>query len=155
MAERTAHISSEADLQRIAQKITASLQPGDVVALNGPLGAGKTTLVKYIAAALGVQEEITSPTFALMNTYDIAPPKNGIKKMIHIDTYRFARDDEIEEIGALDFFGAPETLTFIEWPEKIAAYLPKNIRSLTLAYGKTPTERTITVDSSFPAQIAA
>jgi tRNA threonylcarbamoyladenosine biosynthesis protein TsaE len=155
MSDRTIRITNEADLSRIAKKITTSFQPGDVVALQGLLGTGKTTLVRHMAETLGIKVTITSPTFSLMNTYDVKPPKNGINKMIHIDTYRFTREDEIEEIGALDFIGAAGTLTFIEWPEKIARYLRDNTRYITLAYGNTPNERTITFDASFPERIVA
>ncbi len=117
--------SSLADTQIIANSIATTLHGGDVVLLSGEMGSGKTSLSKGIAQALGITDEVTSPTFALMNTYTLPEPKNGIKTLIHIDTYRFKTAQEFIDIGALDYLGDPETLCLIEWPEHIQDVLPK------------------------------
>jgi tRNA threonylcarbamoyladenosine biosynthesis protein TsaE len=102
----------------IGRTLAASLKPGDVVALSGALGAGKTTLVKGVAEGLGVGEPVTSPTFTLIQEYD------GRLPLCHVDLYRIKGSEEIEDLGLEEYFyGAGVTL--IEWPEKAAASLPR------------------------------
>ena len=97
---------------------------GDIVCLRGELGAGKTTLVKGIAQGLGVRDEIVSPTFTLMNVYDIKTLKHkNIKTLVHIDTYRLKNERELIDIGVEDYLGDPETICVIEWPEKVQKLL--------------------------------
>ena len=92
--------------------------------LYGDLGAGKTTLTKGIAEGLGVKETITSPTFALMNVYNIKTLKRENKKtLVHIDTYRLKNEQELIDIGAEDYLGDKDTICIIEWPEKISTLL--------------------------------
>lgn len=103
------------------KNLSPKLKGGDILLLEGELGAGKTTLVKGLAAGLGITYEITSPTFTLMNTYPVNSDK--IKTLVHIDTYRLKDEEELIEIGAEDYLGKPDTLCIIEWPEKIAGLL--------------------------------
>ena len=98
------------------------LKGGDILCLEGDLGAGKTALTKGIALGLGIKKEILSPTFSLMNVYTIA--KN--KQLVHIDTYRLKNEEELIDIGAMDYIGAPNTICIIEWPDKIKNLLKKN-----------------------------
>jgi tRNA threonylcarbamoyladenosine biosynthesis protein TsaE len=94
------------------------LKPGDVVAISGELGTGKTVLIKGIAAGLGVEErDVTSPTFTLMNEYA------GRIPVYHFDAYRMVRAAEIEELGADDYFFG-EGASVIEWADRVAASLP-------------------------------
>lgn len=116
-------VTSEAETSALAHTITAQLKGGDIMALSGDLGAGKTTFTKGIAAALGITKTITSPTFAIMNVYDLPKEKNGIKTLIHIDAYRLNSPDEIRTIGAEDYLGEKNVLTVVEWPEKIQSVL--------------------------------
>lgn len=104
------------DIATIAQQIVAALHGGDVVLLSGELGAGKTTLAKAIAAALGVRETITSPTFTLMNIYGTKHPE--ITTLMHMDTYRMDRVEELHEIGVETYLGEPHTVCIVEWPER-------------------------------------
>lgn len=96
--------------QAFGQKLGALLQPGDVVSLEGPLGAGKTTLVRSVARALGVPEEIAvrSPTFALVHEYP------GVCLVVHADLYRLGSGAEVEDTGLVDLLGA-DTVCLIEW----------------------------------------
>ena len=119
---------SEAETKKVAAEFAATLKGGDIVMLTGELGVGKTTFVKGVAAAFGIEEsEITSPTFTLMNVYDITalkqqnsqPEPKGIKTLIHIDTYRLEDAEELEKIGVEDYLGEKNTVCLIEWPEKI------------------------------------
>jgi len=92
------------------------------VELHGPLGAGKTTFVRHLLHALGVQGSIKSPTYTLMEPYEVA--RDGAPLSIaHFDFYRFDDPQEWEDAGFRDAFAAPG-LKLVEWPEKAAAFLP-------------------------------
>ena len=88
-----------------------------VVALNGNLGSGKTTLTQYIATLVGVQEFITSPTFVLRKDYKTT--KSNFSKLIHIDTYRMTNSNELETIGWSDVLHENNALVLVEWAEKV------------------------------------
>ncbi len=103
-----------------------------MITLNGDLGAGKTTFVRHLLSALGVQGRIKSPTYAVLETYSLALPSdtdsmldsiNSIN-ISHFDFYRFNDPREWEEAGFRDIF-ASQGLKLVEWPEKAGAYLPK------------------------------
>lgn len=109
------------------RKIAASLRGGEVLALYGDLGTGKTAFVQGLAAGLGVKQVVNSPTYTIMNIYSV---KNKIIKCLcHIDTYRLGAADGLTDIGAIDYIGAPDTVTAIEWAEKAEELLPnKTVR---------------------------
>lgn len=116
----------------LGKKIAASFKGGDVVLLEGELGAGKTTLMKGIAKFFGVKKNITSPTFTLMNIYGIRNTKNTkLRNLIHIDTYRLKDEEDLLEIGAEDYLGAADAVCVIEWPEKISTLL-KNKKTISI-----------------------
>jgi len=102
-------------------KLANKLKAGDILCLHGDLGAGKTTLVKGIATGFKIKEKITSPTFSLMNIYKIK--NKQIKNLIHIDTYRLESEEDLIDIGVEDYLGSSDTITIIEWPEKIKKLL--------------------------------
>lgn len=107
----------------LGKKMATDFKAGDIILLNGDLGAGKTALTKGIAKFFNIKKEITSPTFALMNIYEINNAE--IKNLVHIDTYRLKNEDEILMIGVEDYLGNNETICIIEWPEKISNILKK------------------------------
>lgn len=113
--------NSEQDTKEISKKIAASLQGGDIVLLYGELGAGKSTFTRGVAEYFNITENVTSPTFTLMNIYPIE--NNKIKQLVHIDTYRLENEEQLIEIGAEDYLGAPNTICFVEWPEKLSTLL--------------------------------
>lgn len=127
------------------KKIAAKLKGGDILLLQGELGAGKTTLVKGIAKYFGIKKEITSPTFTVMNLYDTKTLKHkNIKTLIHVDTYRLKNEQELLDIGVEDYLGEKNTICIIEWPEKIIALLKdKKIIAITLGYLKDKKGRSI------------
>lgn len=98
-------------------RIAAQLRAGDVVALSGGLGAGKTTLARAIIAALGYAAEVPSPTFTIIETYD--PPAVRLP-LVHADFYRLQRPEEVEEIGLDDYRSGAALLA--EWPEQAGGF---------------------------------
>lgn len=93
----------------LAKRIADMLQGGEVILLNGDLGAGKTTFTKGLAKALGIEDEVTSPTFTILNVYE-----DGRLKLNHLDMYRVDSADELAELGIEDCFD-DESVTVIEW----------------------------------------
>ncbi len=127
--------SSNQETLDIGKQIASTLCGGDIVLMYGELGAGKTTLTKGIAKGFGLTEDITSPTFTLMNMYPIKNNVAGIQTLVHIDTYRLEDADELLSIGVEDYLGSPDTLTIIEWPEKIESLvLGKKITKIFLEH---------------------
>ncbi len=144
---RTITNSSE-ETEQFGIEISTKLKGGNIVLLSGNLGAGKTALVKGIAKGFGIKNTITSPTFTLMNIYDVRNTKTTkTRKMVHIDTYRLKDEQELIEIGAEDYIGKPTTICLIEWPDKIEGLLqkfdPKNFISIEIKQLENSNEREI------------
>ena len=117
---------SEKETFDFAGSYAKKLLGGEVIGLVGELGAGKTVFTKGLAAGLGVKENVNSPTFVLMKIYEIRDPRSIIRNLIHIDAYRLAKPEELSAIGAPEYFGRPDTVTVIEWADKVKNFLPKN-----------------------------
>lgn len=126
--------------EALAARIAAALQPGDVVALTGGLGAGKTTLARAIIAALGHQGEVPSPTFAIIETYD--PPAVRLP-LVHADFYRLARPAEAEEIGLDDYREGAALIA--EWPDHAGGFAHEP-GCLSITIETAETERTAIVE---------
>ena len=103
--------------EALGARIAAALRPGDVVALSGGLGAGKTTLARAIIAALGHVGEVPSPSFAIIETYD--PPAVRLP-LVHADFYRLNRPEEAEEIGLDDY--REDAVLLAEWPDHAGGF---------------------------------
>ena len=121
--------NSAEETYEFGKKIAKHFKGGNILLLVGELGAGKTTLIKGLAAGFGVKNEITSPTFTLMNHYHTRHHK--IKNIIHIDTYRLKDAQELKDIGIEDYLSEPDSLCVIEWPEKIIGLL-QNKKTITI-----------------------
>jgi tRNA threonylcarbamoyl adenosine modification protein YjeE len=106
-----------ADTEALGARIAASLRPGDAIALEGDLGAGKTELARAILTSLGLQEAVPSPTFTLVQRYET--PHLAVS---HYDLYRVEREREMSELGLDD--ALDEGAALIEWPERAGARLP-------------------------------
>lgn len=117
--------NSVQETQQFGKTLAQQLQGGAIVLLSGNLGAGKTALVKGMAVGFDIENEITSPTFTLMNMYEINNKNTTAKTLIHIDTYRLKNAQELIEIGVEDYLGNKNTVSIIEWPEKINDLLKK------------------------------
>lgn len=139
--------TSEVETARVAREIAGSLKGGDVVALEGELGAGKTTFVRGLARALGIRARVTSPTFLLMRCYILPPQKSrrGIRHLCHVDAYRVRSGKALRDIGLAEYLTAPDSLTVIEWPEHARDILPRRTIRVRFKYGKKPDERTIEI----------
>ncbi len=123
----------------LGQKFAKQLNGGEVIALQGDLGSGKTTFVKGLAKALQFKQTITSPTFVLFKVYNNSNPK--INQLIHVDCYRVG-GIEIKKAGLEDYFYEPQTVVVIEWSDKII--LPKkNLISLKFKHNKKDNTRII------------
>ena len=124
--------------QRLGRALAAILRPGDVVALHGDLGAGKTALARALIRALPsppggpegtAEEEVPSPTFTLVQTYERAPAP-----VWHFDLYRIEDPSEVHELGLDEALA--EGIVLIEWPERLGRLLPAEALSLTLTYAQ-------------------
>lgn len=108
---------------QVGRQMAKKLKGGEIVLLQGELGAGKTILAKGLAQGLGVKAVITSPTFSLMNVYQVDDSETKIKKFVHIDTYRLANGEELLQIGGRDYLGEKDTVCVVEWPAKVLELL--------------------------------
>ena len=115
----------------IGASLAPMLLPGDVISLTGDLGAGKTALVQGLAAALGVQDRVTSPTFTIVHEYE------GRYPFIHMDVYRLNSFQEVIDLGFEEFLD-PESVVVIEWGGAITPLLPR--RHLEIELRQTDTE---------------
>ncbi len=108
-----------------AKNIADHIQGGEVFALIGPLGSGKTTLVKHLAKQLHYKKNVTSPTFSLCNIYKAQHPHTKKPLFIqHLDVYRLNNETELLQSGLAENWGEPNSITCIEWADKIKNILP-------------------------------
>ena len=123
MAKLLTH--NQEETKEVGHKLAALLPNGSVVLLEGDLGAGKTTLVRGVAEALGITEKVTSPTFNIMKLY-----LKGSKVLVHIDAYRM--EDHNVDIGLDEYIGTERGLTFIEWPDYISNLIPDDAITINI-----------------------
>lgn len=121
-------ISNEADMLDFGRKLAAVLRPGDVIALNGGLGAGKTTLARGMLAALGLEEEAPSPTFAIVQPYELPLVRLPV---VHVDLYRLEDPEDVRELGLDDYL--IDGVVLMEWPERMGAALWSHSLSIDIA----------------------
>lgn len=120
----------------LAGRLVRLLKPGDVVALTGELGAGKTCFVQGVAGALGVTSPVTSPTFTLLKTYEEVDPP-----LVHVDVYRLDRLHQVHDLGE-DVMRA-DGVTLIEWGDAVEALLPGDRLEVELLMRSRETERDV------------
>ena len=123
----TIHSRGESETIEIARRLGASLKGGEVLALTGTLGAGKTVFVKGLAQGLDIKDVITSPTFVIVKTY------HGRLPLHHVDFYRLERIDDLATIGFEDLF-EENTVVAIEWAEKFSSALPDSFLQISIFY---------------------
>ena len=131
-------LPDEAATACLARRLVPLLRPGDFVALIGDLGAGKTAFARALIQALGVAEEVPSPTFPLVQTYE-----SPIGRVWHFDLYRVGHPEELTELGWDEALGAGIVLA--EWPARAGALLPAVRLDIGLAYGSAANARRATL----------
>lgn len=112
----------------LGENLGASLQPGDILLLEGDLGAGKTTLTQGLAKGLGVTEFVNSPTFVIINEYF-----TGRLPLYHMDLYRVEEEAQLYDLGVEEYFYG-NGVCVVEWPEIARAFLPEDFAQLSLAH---------------------
>ena len=132
-------MKSEEETEKLAAEFAKGLKAGDVVALTGELGAGKTTFTKAAAEGLGVTERLSSPTFTIVCEYG-----SGRLPLYHFDVYRVNDGDELFEIGFDDYIHG-KGVCLIEWADLIKDMLPENTIYVNLSYGASENERIISI----------
>jgi tRNA threonylcarbamoyladenosine biosynthesis protein TsaE len=116
---------SSQETTKLGESLAQEFGGGEVLALVGDLGAGKTCLSQGIAKGLGIKRKINSPTFVVMKVYNLNH-KKGLKKFCHIDAYRLNSASDLVAIGALDYLNRADTVSVIEWAEKVKEIWPRN-----------------------------
>lgn len=125
--------------------MASSLQRGDVVALYGELGAGKTQFVKGLCDGFRVRDAVTSPTFVILNRYSGVDGRNKEIFLFHFDLYRVQSAEEIYDLGYEEFlFG--NGICVVEWAERLGTLLPSRRYDVKIAFGEGADERRISID---------
>jgi tRNA threonylcarbamoyladenosine biosynthesis protein TsaE len=132
-------LPDEAATAALAARIAALARPGDVIALKGELGAGKTSFARAFIRARGGVEAVPSPTFTLVQVYEL-----GEGTIWHIDLYRLRHPEEAWELDIEDAFH--DGVSLIEWPERLGPLIPARRLEITLSEGATPAARLAAID---------
>lgn len=133
--KRKIRLNNEGETRALGLGIADALEPGDIVALIGDLGTGKTALTKYIAEGLGIEEEISSPTFTIVKEY-----RSGRIPLYHFDVYRLGSGEELLDIGAEEMLDG-DGVCVIEWADIVAGVLPADSLVVKLGYGDSEGSR--------------
>lgn len=118
--------NSANDTIEFGKSVARAVGVGSVISLVGDLGAGKTTFTKGVARGLGIMDNVTSPTFTILNEYS-----GEEKRLYHFDFYRIEDESELVELGFEDYFPSTDGLTIVEWVEKAPSVLPKQYYQVT------------------------
>lgn len=110
---------TEADTRAVAAKLAANLRPGDIILLTGGLGVGKTLFTSGLAAGLGVEEQVLSPSFVLVRQY-----RTGFLPLVHVDVYRLGSINEFEDLETLEL--AADGVLIIEWGDALEGEIPED-----------------------------
>ena len=138
--EKRLRTRSAAGTLALGELLTELLRAPKLVVLRGDLGAGKTTLVKGMAAALGAAEDVTSPTFTLVHEY-----VGRRVRLFHLDLYRLETEKELEGIGLWEMADAPDALVVVEWGDKFASVMERADAEISMQSGENETERLLLV----------
>jgi tRNA threonylcarbamoyladenosine biosynthesis protein TsaE len=124
------------ETQKVGFDFAKTLKGGDVVALHGDLGSGKTTFVQGLAEGLGITKKIISPTFIIMRTYEVRSMnhESRIMNFYHVDLYRIEDEKDVEGLGLLEIMQSNDSIVVIEWPEKIENILPQTKKDIIFTY---------------------
>ena len=132
--------NSPEETEALGQHLAEQLQPGDVIAYTGDLGAGKTAFTRGLARGLGISERVTSPTFTIVNEY-----LGGRLPLFHFDMYRLGSADELYDIGWEDYLTRGGVCA-VEWSEIVADALEEGVLRVDIRQGEEETQRRITIE---------
>ena len=135
----TVETHDERETWAVAKQFAGTLKPGDVVCLEGDLGAGKTTFTQGLCAALGAKRAVTSPTFCIVSEH----PADAFL-VVHMDLYRLHDEEDVLQIGWEDYLARGAVLV-VEWPDRAGSLIPENARHVHFAYGAEEDTRLITI----------
>lgn len=135
-------VSSVEETWAVARRFASELKAGDVVCLEGDLGAGKTTFTQGLAAALGVSGRVTSPTFCIVQEHRSSCPTAPF--LVHMDLYRLKSEDDVLAVGWEDYLSDGAILV-VEWPERAGSLIPSNARHVILTQDESESARRIDI----------
>ena len=140
MLQKEFEINSVEELSQVSEYLLSLRDESDIIAFYGPMGAGKTTLIKNLCHRMGVTDEVNSPTFAIVNEY----VTEEAESVYHFDFYRIKKLEEVYDIGyENDFYSG--NLCLLEWPEMIEPLMPEKFIRVDIALGDTDDSRKIVV----------
>jgi tRNA threonylcarbamoyladenosine biosynthesis protein TsaE len=132
-------LADETATAALAARLAAVARPADIIALKGELGTGKTAFARAFIRALGNADEVPSPTFTLVQVYDVGPTA-----IWHFDLYRIRAPEDAWELGIEDAFSAG--ISLVEWPERLGPLLPERRLEITFSFGDQPWVRHVSLD---------
>ena len=127
-------VGSVEETWAVARRLAGELKPGDVVCLEGDLGAGKTTFTQGLAAALGVAGRVTSPTFCIVQEHRAADAEGRF--LVHMDLYRLRDETDVLAVGWEDYLSEGAILV-VEWPERAGSLIPPTARRVRITHSAT------------------
>lgn len=124
------------ETQAFGKKFASHLKGGEIIALYGDLGSGKTTFMQGLAEGLGITKNIISPTFIIMRTYQLGAQDKGrgVRHLYHLDLYRIVNEEQTIDLGLQEVMGESENIVAIEWPDKIENLLPDERINIYFTY---------------------
>lgn len=140
MLQKEFEINSVDELSQVSEYLLGLREESDIIAFYGPMGAGKTTLIKNLCHRMGVTDEVNSPTFAIVNEY----VTEEAESVYHFDFYRIKKLEEVYDIGYENYFYSGN-LCLLEWPEMIEPLMPEKFIRVDIALGDTDDSRRIIV----------
>lgn len=140
MLQKEFEINSVEELSQVSEYLFVLREESDIIAFYGPMGAGKTTLIKNLCHRMGVTDEVNSPTFAIVNEY----VTEEAESVYHFDFYRIKKLEEVYDIGYENYFYSGN-LCLLEWPEMIEPLMPEKFIRVDIALGDTDDSRKIVV----------
>ena len=140
MLQKEFEINSVEELSQVSEYLLSLREESDIIAFYGPMGAGKTTLIKNLCHRMGVTDEVNSPTFAIVNEYVTMETES----VYHFDFYRIKKLEEVYDIGYENYFYSGN-LCLLEWPEMIEPLMPEKFIRVDIALGNTDDSRRIVV----------
>ncbi len=146
-----ARTKSVEDTRALAAQLASLARPGDLILLEGGLGAGKTAFVQGFARGLGIDDPVTSPAFVLVRSYE------GRIPMVHLDVYRLDHLQELVDLGVAELLDE-DAVTLIEWGDVVTPALPADFLEIRLDGGEAEDERTVSlaaVGTTWPPRLAA